>query len=149
MRDSTSGIVGERLRNQKLVQSDARDLVGVVSWLGAVQSQDYAGAKWALHLRVPGLTDAAVDDAFDTGAIVRTHILRPTWHFVAPADIRWMLALTSPRILAGNRMYCRKNGLDEKVLARSRRVLEKALSGGTVPDPYRSRRSSGACRDRG
>ncbi len=112
------------------MQSDARDLVGVVSWLGAVQSQDYAGAKWALHLRVPGLTDAAVDQAFDTGAIVRTHILRPTWHFVAPADIRWMLALTSPRILAGNRMYCRKNGLDEKVLARSRRVLEKALTGG-------------------
>ncbi len=95
-----SGIVGERLRNQKLVQSDARDLVGVVSWLGAVQSQDYPGAKWALHLRVPGLTDAAVDEAFDTGAIVRTHILRPTWHFVAPADIRWMLALTGPRILA-------------------------------------------------
>jgi hypothetical protein len=130
MPDSTSFIVGERLRNQKLVQSDARDLVSVVSWLGAVQSQDYAGAKWALHLRVPRLTDAAVDEAFDTGAIVRTHVLRPTWHFVAPADIRWMLALTGPRILAGIRMYCRKNGLDEKVLARSRRVLEKALAGG-------------------
>jgi hypothetical protein len=81
-------------------------------------------------LRVPGLTDADVDRAFDTGAILRTHILRPTWHFVAPADIRWMLALTSPRILAGNRHYCRKNGLDEKVLARARRVLERALTGG-------------------
>ena len=125
-----SGILLDRLRNQKLVQSDARDLVGVVSWLGAVQSQDYAGAKWALSLRVSGLSDADVDRAFDTGAIVRTHILRPTWHFVAPADIRWMLALTGPRVLAGNRFYCRKSGLDEKVLARSRRVLEKALGGG-------------------
>ncbi len=124
-------ILLQRLRNQKLVQSDARDLVGVVSWLGAVQSQDYAGAKWALSLRVAGITDAVVDLAFDAGAIVRTHILRPTWHFVAPADIRWMLALTGPRVLAGNRLYCRKSGLDEKVLARSRRVLEKALSGGT------------------
>ena len=120
----------QRLRNQKLVQSDARDLVGVVSWLGAVQSQDYAGAKWALSLRVSGLSDADVDQAFDAGAVVRTHILRPTWHFVAPDDIRWMLALTGPRVLAGNRLYCRKSGLDEKVLARSRRVLEKALGGG-------------------
>ena len=49
-----TGILLHRLRNQKLVQSDARDLVGVVSWLGAVQSQDYAGAKWALSLRVVG-----------------------------------------------------------------------------------------------
>ena len=93
-----TGILLDRLRNQKLVQSDARDLVGVVSWLGAVQSQDYAGAKWALSLRAPGLQDADVDQAFDARRRVRTHILRPTWHFVAPADIRWMLALTGPRV---------------------------------------------------
>ncbi len=93
-------IVGQRLLNQKLVRSDLRKPVEIVSWLGAVQSQDYAGAKWALALRAPALTDADVDRAFDRGDILRTHILRPTWHFVAPEDIRWMLALTAPRVLA-------------------------------------------------
>jgi len=124
-----SAIVQQRLANQRLVRSDFGAPAEIVSWLGAVQSQDYAGAKWALGLRMPGLTEADVDRAFDEGAILRTHILRPTWHFVTPADIRWMLTLTSPRILAGNRHYCRRNGLDEKVLARGRRVLERALAG--------------------
>jgi Winged helix DNA-binding domain len=123
-------LVSQRLHNQKLVESDLRTPAEIVSWLGAVQSQDYAGAKWALGLRAPGLTEKDVDRAFDDGKILRTHILRPTWHFVAPADIRWMLALTGPRVLAGNRHYTRRNGLDEKVLARSRRVLERALGGG-------------------
>ena len=72
----------------------------VVGWLGAVQAQDYAAAKWALGLRLPAATDAALDAAFAAGTILRTHVLRPTWHFVAPADIRWLLALTAPRVHA-------------------------------------------------
>jgi hypothetical protein len=123
-------IVGQRLRNQKLVGSDVRAPAEIVAWLGAVQSQDYAGAKWALSLRAPGLTDADVDRALDEGAILRTHILRPTWHFVAPADIRWMLALTGPRVQARSVPYHRKLGLDTSVFARSRRVLERSLGGG-------------------
>jgi hypothetical protein len=127
-------IVGQRLRNQKLVGSDVRAPAEIVAWLGAVQSQDYAGAKWALSLRghgSAGCTDADVDRAFNEGAILRTHVLRPTWHFVTPADIRWMLSLTGPRVQVGNRHYCRVNGLDKTVLARSRRTLERALGGGT------------------
>jgi hypothetical protein len=123
-------IVRQRLLNQRLVRSDLKTPVEIVSWLGAVQSQDYAGAKWALALRAPALSDADVDRAFDRGDILRTHILRPTWHFVAPKDVRWILALTAPRILAGNRHYCRKNGLDDKTLARCRKVMERALAGG-------------------
>jgi hypothetical protein len=123
-------LVSQRLHNQKLVRSDLRTPAEIVSWLGAVQSQDYAGAKWALGLRAPGLTEKDVDRAFDEGKILRTHIMRPTWHFVAPADIRWMLALTSPRVLAVNRHYARRSGLDEEVLVRSRRVLERALRKG-------------------
>jgi hypothetical protein len=102
-----------------------------VAWLGAVQAQDYPAAKWALGLRAPGLTDADVEGAFTSGTILRTHVLRPTWHFVTPADIRWMLALTGPRVNAINGHYCRKLGLDAKVLARSRTVLERALRDGT------------------
>jgi winged helix DNA-binding protein len=101
-----------------------------VAWLGAVQAQDYPAAKWALGLRAPGLTDADVESAFNRGTILRTHVLRPTWHFVTPADIRWMLALTGPRVNAINGHYCRRLGLDARVLARSRTVLERALRDG-------------------
>jgi len=123
-------ITAQRLRNQKLVRSDVKTPAEIVSWLGAVQSQDYAGAKWALGLRSPSLTDADVDRAFDSGAIVRTHILRPTWHFVLPEDLRWMQRLAGPRLKAVNRHYCHSNGLDDQTLARSRKVIEKALRGG-------------------
>jgi hypothetical protein len=123
-------ITAQRLLNQKLVRSDIRTPVEIVSWLGAVQSQDYTGAKWALGLRSPGLTDADVDRAFDDGEILRTHILRPTWHFVLPQDLRWMQQLAGPRLKAGNRHYCRLNGLDDKILSRSRKIIEKALGDG-------------------
>jgi hypothetical protein len=69
--------------------ADAADVVG---WFGGLQSQDYQPAKWALAQRLgPGVTDADLDRAFDDGVILRTHVLRPTWHFVAPADLRWLL----------------------------------------------------------
>ena len=120
----------ERLRNQSLAVSGLRTPGEVVAWLGAAQAQDYAGAKWALGLRAKGLTDAAVEQAFDEGAILRTHILRPTWHFIAAADIRWMLALSAPRVHAVNAYYYRTLALDATVFARSCAALEGALAGG-------------------
>jgi hypothetical protein len=123
-------LIGQRLRNQKLIRSDVRDPAHVVAWLGAVQAQDYAGAKWALGMRTKGVTDADVERAFNEGAILRTHVMRPTWHFVSPADIKWMLALTAPRVHAVNAHYYRKFELDDRLFARSRRVLERALQGG-------------------
>ena len=123
-------IVRQRLRNQRLESSEFQKPADVVAWLGAVQAQDFAGAKWAVGLRARGVTDADVEHAFDTGDILRTHLLRPTWHFIAPADIRWMLALTSPRVHAMNAAYYRKCGLDSRLFARSRAVIERALQGG-------------------
>ena len=119
-----------RLRNQKLVRTDCRAPEAVVAWLGAVQAQDYPGARWALGLRTKGITDAEVERACDEGRILRTHILRPTWHFVSPADIRWMLSVSGPRVNAINAHYYRKKGLDAAVFARSRRAIERALAGG-------------------
>jgi hypothetical protein len=101
-----------------------------VRWLVAVQAQDYAGAKWALAQRMPGGTDAALERAVDTGAIVRTHVLRPTWHFVAPADARWLIELTAPRIRAAMAYQDRKLGLDAATLRRSEAALARALEGG-------------------
>ena len=80
--------------------------------LGAVQSQDYAGAKWGLGQRLKDATDAAIDRDFNDGKILRTHLMRPTWHFVAPEDIRWMLMLTAPRGPCANVFMYRQLELD-------------------------------------
>ena len=102
----------------------------MVAWLAAVQAQDYAGAKWALGLRMQQATDAEIDQSFADGEILRTHALRPTWHFVTPADIRWILALTAPRVhLANAFMYC-KLELDGEFFKRCNTVLASALRGG-------------------
>jgi hypothetical protein len=130
MRDFGINLSRRRLRNQKLVGSGFRKPEDVVAWLGAVQAQDYAAAKWAVGLRANGITEADVERAFNKGAILRTHFLRPTWHFVTPADIRWMLALTAPRVHAVSAYYYRKFELDGGTFARSRAALESALEGG-------------------
>src|SRR5205085_9873252 len=123
-------LLRHRLHNQQLTRSKFTDPAAMVAWLGAVQSQDYFGAKWALAQRLPGATDASLDRAFNEGAILRTHVLRPTWHFVAPADIRWLLALTGPRVLAISAPYFRANGLDAAVFKRTHPVITTALQGG-------------------
>ncbi len=129
--------VRRRMREQRLVGERFDSPAAVVGHLGAMQSQEYAEAKWSISERTGGLTEAEVDDAFDRGEILRTHVLRPTWHFVTPADIRWMLTLTAPRVHAGNRSRYRDLGLDEGVLARSHELLARELTDG---DP-RTRRS--------
>ena len=103
----------------------------MVAWFGAVQAQDYAGAKWALGLRARDLADSAVEEALSAGVILRTHVLRPTWHFVHRDDIRWLQALTGPRVQRMSRGYARTLGLDERTLNRGRAVVERALEGGT------------------
>jgi len=119
-----------RLHNQHLAGAKLASPDAVVRWLGAVQSQEYAGAKWAVGQRMDDATDASLDRAFADGAILRTHVMRPTWHFVAPADIRWLLALTAPRVNAATASYYRKFGLDAALFARSNAALTRALRDG-------------------
>ena len=128
---AAAGVIARRLHNQRLAASSFRDPAEVVAWLGAVQSQEYAVAKWAIGLRAVGLTDARVEQAFADGRILRTHVLRPTWHFVAPADIRWMLALTAPRICAQMATPNRTLDLTPRLFARSHAIVARALEGGT------------------
>lgn len=125
-----SEIAHRRLHNQHLDGNPLSTPSQVVEWLGAVQAQDYAGAKWGLQLRMKAATEAEIDQAFDEGSILRTHVLRPTWHFVTPADIRWMLALTAAHIQAINNTMVRQVGLDHATLKRSNTALVKALEGG-------------------
>jgi len=127
---SNSDIADLRLHNQGLSKFRFMNPSNVVSQLGAVQAQDYSGAKWALGQRIQNATDAAINQSFNEGEILRTHLLRSTWHFVTPADIRWMLELTAPRVHAVNAYMYRKLELDDAILKRSNAVLTNALQRG-------------------
>jgi hypothetical protein len=122
-------LVRQRLGAQGLLAPSRARPEDVVAWLGAVQAQEYGPARWALGLRVQGgVTDADVAVAFDEGRLVRTHVLRPTWHFVAPLDLRWMLALTAPRIRGSLGAYDRLLEIDMALRRRARRTFERALT---------------------
>lgn len=125
-----SGIAVRRLRAQRLTGTPFGSPVDAVRWLGAVQSQDYGGAKWALGLRSGGATDAELDRLFDEGTLLRTHVLRPTWHFVLPEDIGWLLELTGPRVRLGLAGRHRQLEIDEKVITRAKAAFAKALADG-------------------
>lgn len=119
-----------RMCNQRLLGPPLASPADVVRWLGAVQSQDYAGASWGVSLRCGGPTAATITEAFNAGHILRTHVMRPTWHFVAPEDIRWLQALTSPRVHALNAFVYRSTELDEATCRRAERLIARALKGG-------------------
>lgn len=102
----------------------------VVRRLVAVQSQDYGPAKWSVAQRTGDVSDAAMDQVFADGTILRTHVVRPTWHFVLPADIRWLLELTAPRVQALNAYMYRELELDGTVLKKCNARLVRALKGG-------------------
>jgi DNA glycosylase AlkZ-like len=123
-------IARQRLHNQALIETAFSKPRQVVRWLGAVQAQDYAAAKWALALRLQDATDDDIERAFTEGAILRTHVMRPTWHFVAPEDIRWLLALTAPRVHAANSYQYRRLELDKSTIKRSNAAIARALRGG-------------------
>lgn len=124
---NTSAIVYQRLHNHKLSSSTLQQPADVVRWLCAVQAQDFNAAKWALALRMRKATNALIEDAYDRGQILRTHVLRPTWHFIAPTDIRWLLKLTAPRVNVRSGPNYRKYELDEKLFQRSNKAMATAL----------------------
>lgn len=111
-----------------------------VAWSGAVQAQEYAEALWALGMRVQDVTALDVEAACDRGEILRTHVLRPTWHFVAAADLRWLLRLTGERVQAKSAGRRRELGLDDLTLARCHEAIASVLDDG---EP-RTRRELGA-----
>src|SRR5437588_6688633 len=113
-------IATRRLHAHRLVGEPLASPIDVVRLLGAVQSQDYAGGKWALGQRASEVADAEIDRLFDEGKILRTHVMRPTWHFVLPEDIRWLLDLTGPRVRRSLAGRYRQLGIDEDEVARAR-----------------------------
>jgi hypothetical protein len=136
--DPRRRIVRLRLRNQRLADAappgagPLRTAADVVAWMGAVQAQEFPFACWSIGQRAEGggLDEAAVHAALARGDIVRTHVMRDTWHFVARDDARRLLRLTGPRIQARNGTMYRKLGLDAARLAKTDALLADALAGG-------------------
>ena len=124
-------LVQQRLANQRITKAGPADPAAIVRWLGVVQAQEFGPAKWALGLRMPAsVTEAKIQRAFDAGRLLRTHVLRPTWHFVTPADIRWMIELSGQRLHRAMAPYDRRMGLDAPMFARAAKVCERVLRDG-------------------
>lgn len=123
-------IANYRLINQQLTDTRIKSAVGMVEWLGAVQGQEYAQTKWGLGLRLPHLTDDDIENELNKGKILRTHILRPTWHFVSAKDIHWLVNLTAPRVHQANSYMYRQLELDKKLFNRCNEIIIKLLQGG-------------------
>lgn len=119
-----------RLTHQLLRRQTLSRPADVVAHLGAMQAQDFLGAKWSVGLRGRNVTDADVERALADRTIVRTWPMRGTLHFVAAQDVRWMLALLAPRVLSASKGRWRQLGLDDETFAQSRKVFRRALRGG-------------------
>ena len=132
-------VAARRLCAQGLTTKPFPSPEAVVGSLLAMQSQEHAVARWSIGQRMKDPNVAVVDRALERGSIVRTHVLRPTWHFVLSTDIRWLLDLTAPRVQAGNALYYRKSELDPPTLMRATDLVAKSLEGGnhlTRPDDF-------------
>jgi len=121
-----------RLLNQQISAPTAAAPEDVVAHFGAMQAQDYAGALWAIGLRCPGSTEADIERAVTERRIVRTWPMRGTLHFVAADDVRWMLELMTPRVIAASRKRWTELELSEAIFAKCRKVMEKLLRGGVA-----------------
>jgi hypothetical protein len=124
-----SDIAWYRLLNQQIATTEYQDPADVVSALGAMQGQDYLGTLWAIGLRLPVATQADVEAAIAKRAIVRTWSLRGTLHFMAAADVHWLLELLGPRTIAGAALRHEGYGLDKAVFRRIRSLFVQALQG--------------------
>ena len=123
-------VAQRRMRRQHLWGPPLADLDSVFEYMGAIQAQEFPVAKWSIGQRLKGRTNSALQSAFDEGKFLRTHTLRPTWHFVSPKDIRWMQELTGPRVMAQSRARLAQLDLSARDLTRAARFFMKVLQGG-------------------
>lgn len=131
MEERRAELAEERVRNSLLAERAAADPVAAVRAMLAVQAQEHAFSRWSVGQRLAGeVGEQAVRRAIDEGRIVRTHCLRPTWHYVAAEDLRWLQDLTAQRVLAASAGWFRNHGVDEAFLGRTREALARLLQGG-------------------
>lgn len=127
---TASAISNLRLFNQHINSDRLKNVKELVQWMGAIQAQDYTMSKYAIGIRLKNSTHQTIEEAINKAKIIRTHVLRPTWHFVAAEDIRWMLELTAKnlnKILSSNN---KRLGLDDKTFKKANTIIEKLLRDG-------------------
>lgn len=123
-------LIRHRLFNQGITRPHFDQPEDVVSWLGAVQAQDYPGGKWTMATRLKNARESAIEQAIIDRKIIRTWPLRGTLHFVTANDIRWILQLMKPHITRQHASAFKQNELDEKTLTKCFKTMANALSGG-------------------
>jgi hypothetical protein len=120
----------QRLANQRVSTPTCATPLDVVTWLTAIQAQDYPGALWAVGLRMANPDAAVVRQAIADRLIVRTWPMRGTLHFVAATEVRWLLTLVAKRRIAGRAQRQRWLGLDDRAVARAANLIARELEGG-------------------
>ncbi|MBI3518536.1 MAG: AlkZ family DNA glycosylase [Bacteroidetes bacterium] len=127
---TSTNISHYRLRSQHLTARSFDTITDIVHWMGAIQAQDYHMAKWAIGSRLKNHTDTSIQEAINNGDIIRTHVLRPTWHLVASEDIYWMLELSAPQIKRIMQSRNKELQLSESVYLKSNAIIERVLADG-------------------
>lgn len=150
---NNTDILALRLYNQQLsADTQFKEPAEIVSWMGAMQSQTLEMAKWAIGVRLPGTAVKDIENALNEARVIRTHILRPTWHFVSAEDIHWMFDLSNPRIKPIYISYCKLTGTDEQTVTGTYPIIEKTFAGGkhyTKPEIQEILEQHGVeCKDR-
>ena len=123
-------ISNARLISQKIAAPEFKTVKEIVSFMCAIQAQDYSMAKWAIGARLSNVTQKAVESSIDKGEIIRLHVLRPTWHLISADDVYWMLQLSVPKIKSSVKSRHNELGLTESVISKTTDILQKTLSNG-------------------
>ncbi len=113
--------------NQQITGSKFKTAKEIANWLGAIQAQDYNMAKWALGIRLRNSTEIVINNDIDSGSIIRTHLLRPTWHIVSSDDIYWIQELTAPHIKSSLKYRDKQLGLTDTIFRKCYKIFEKTL----------------------
>jgi hypothetical protein len=129
MKSIITDFAQRRLISQHIGGTELRTPAAVVSHMGAMQAQDFNMVKWAIGARLPGVSEEQIEKSFNSGEMIRTHLMRPTWHLVVPEDVNWLLELTAPRIKSAARSRHKQLEIDDKLVAKSNSLIEKALLG--------------------
>jgi hypothetical protein len=124
---TTRDLIRYRLAHQQISQHQFKSPGEVVSWMGAVQAQDYLNSLWAIGLRLENSSETEIEKCIAKKSIVRSWPMRGTLHFVTPEDVRWMLKLLAPRVISRSAGRHKQMGLTKSIFLKSARLFEKAL----------------------
>ena len=118
-----------RLSTQNISVKRYKTPKEILGHMGAIQAQDYPMSKWGIGVRLKNSTEEIINEAIDKGEILRTHVLRPTWHLVSAENIGWMLNLTASKIKSSMSSRNKQLELTREVFRKSGKVISNALRG--------------------